>query len=151
MEKRMRIKLNWGTGIFIFLGVFVITLISFVIFTLQFNVNLVHKDYYEKGVDHSEQMKTNQRSAVYMKNFKVASSDDVVQIQINKLLAAKIDSGSIHIYRPSDSRKDIFLSMDKRSNLELSREQFVKGRYIFKFHWYSSGIKYQVDKSVYIQ
>ena len=147
----MRIKFNWGTGIFIFLVVFVITLISFVIFTLQFKVNLVHKDYYEKGVDHTEQMKVNQRSAVHRNDFKVASSDDMVQIQINKSLAEKIDSGSIHIYRPSDSRKDIFLTMDNKSNLVLSREQLVKGRYIFKFHWYSRGIKYQVDKSVYIQ
>ena len=145
-------KFNWGTGIFIFLVLFVVGVVSFVIFTLQFDANLVHKDYYEKGVDYSEQMKVNQRSAAYNSAVKIEYKADEVLFEIEDSLACKIDSGRIHIYRPSDRNLDlIFALKNDSSNMSVPRNKLIKGRYIFKFNWFSNGLKYQVDKMVFIE
>ena len=47
-------KFNWGTGIFTFIIIFLLLCVAFIIFAVRQGVNLVHDDYYEKGVDYSE-------------------------------------------------------------------------------------------------
>ena len=58
-------KFNWGTGIFMFLALFLLASAAFIIFAVRQDVNLVHKDYYEKGVDYTEQMNVNSRSTEF--------------------------------------------------------------------------------------
>ena len=55
-------KFNWGTGILIFLILFLSASAVFIVFAMRQDVNLVHQDYYEKGVDYTEQMNVNARS-----------------------------------------------------------------------------------------
>lgn len=145
-------KLNWGSGIFIFLILFVTAAIAFVIFTLQHDVNLVHKDYYEKGVDYSEQMKVEKRSIVFQNDFDIINQDDLLIINIDESLSSKIDSGSVLLFRPSDSKRDISLLVDsKATQVIFSKEDLIHGRYILKFFWYSEGLKYEVDRPINIQ
>ena len=61
----MKLKFNWGTGIFLFLVVFLLACAAFIYFAFTQDVNLVHKDYYEKGVNYTEQMEINARSIAY--------------------------------------------------------------------------------------
>ena len=44
----MRVKFNWGTGVVIFLLLFLAAIITFVVFAFHQDVNMVHQDYYEK-------------------------------------------------------------------------------------------------------
>jgi hypothetical protein len=145
-------KFNWGTGIFIFLVLFVAGAIAFIIFASKQHVNLVHKDYYEKGVDYSEQMKIDARSKQYSRLIDINSSNDYLLVEIDELLASKIDSGSIHLYRPSDSKKDVRIQVEaKTRNVQFQKQDLINGRYILKFYWYSDGLKYEVDRPVNVQ
>ena len=145
-------KFNWGTGIFIFLILFVVGAVGFVIFTLQFDVNLVHKDYYEKGVDYSEQMRMDTRSATFKDAIQVISDDKFLVMAIEESLSSKIDSGNVLLFRPSDSKRDINIPVEKNSsNISFSKNDLIHGRYILKFSWYSEGIKYEIDRPVNIQ
>ena len=58
-------KFNWGTGILIFLILFLLAAGLFIGFAMRQDVSLVHEDYYEKGADHSQQMLVEARSAPY--------------------------------------------------------------------------------------
>ena len=49
-------KFNWGTGILVFLILFLSASAVFIFFAMRQDVNLVHEDYYEQGVDYSAQM-----------------------------------------------------------------------------------------------
>ena len=75
-------KFNWGTGIFIFLALFLLGSAVFIIFAVRQDVNLVHKDYYEKGVDYTEQMNVNARSSEYKDNISVSTQGDFLQLTI---------------------------------------------------------------------
>ena len=88
-------KFNWGIGIALFLTLFLGALISFVIFAWRQDVNLVHHNYYEKGVDYSARMDMDNRSAPYADLISVDNRDDSVCITFPKVLADRIDSGNV--------------------------------------------------------
>lgn len=145
-------KFNWGTGILIFLILFLLACAGFIFFAFQQDVNLVHKDYYEKGVDYSEQMKVEARSSVYKNAFTTTNQNDFLLVNIEENLASKIDSGSVLMFRPSSSKQDIWFALDINNNeVKISKENLVSGRYILKIFWYSEGLKYETDRPVNIQ
>ena len=145
-------KINWGTGILIFLILFLLAATAFMIFAFNQDVNLVHKNYYEKGVDYSEQMKVEARSTAYKNAFDIINQDNLLIVNIDESLSSKIDSGRVLLYRPSNSKRDISLPVEsKATKVVFSKEDLIHGRYILKFFWYSGGLKYEVDRPVNIQ
>jgi hypothetical protein len=145
-------KFNWGTGIFVFLVVFLLACGIFIYFAMNQQVNLVHKDYYEKGVDYSEQMKVNERSKPFAHSIKTSISNSTLTIKIVDSLAEKIDSGTVLMFRPSDKTKDISVQVKAgASQLEIDKSNLISGRYILKFTWYMNGEKYEVNQPVNVQ
>ena len=145
-------KFNWGTGIFIFLVIFLLACAAFIIFALEQDVNLVHKDYYEKGVNYTEQMNVNARSKPYYNSIQTTMQSDFFSIDFDSSLAARIDSGNVIMFRPSDSHQDVSVPLLLSDNsLKISKGALIPGRYILKLYWYSDGLRYQIDKPVNIQ
>lgn len=145
-------KWNWGTGIFIFLVLFLAACTAFIIFAMRQDVNLVHKDYYEKGVNYTEQMNTNARSKQYYSSVQTQLQNEYLRVDFEQSLAAKIDSGNVLLYRPSNSNQDIILPLSLTDNsIFISKSNLVSGRYILKLNWFSDGLKYEIDKPVNIQ
>lgn len=145
-------KFTWGTGIFLFLIVFLLACAIFIIFAARQKVNLVHKDYYEKGVDYSEQMKVDERSKSFVQSLTLMNENDIFKVSIDSALVEKLDSGSMYMYRPSDSSRDITIPVGAGTSLvQFSKSDLINGRYILKFTWYYKGIKYEITRPVNIQ
>jgi hypothetical protein len=145
-------KFNWGTGIFIVLVLFLAACAVFIVFALRQEVNLVHKDYYEKGVDYTEQMNVNERSKSFDKDIQVVLDEKFLQVGFNPSLVSRIDSGKVHLYRPSNFNLDAFYTMEFSENKVLiPKNDLVSGRYLLKISWYSEGLKYEVEKPVDIR
>jgi len=145
-------KFNWGTGILIFLILFLIACGIFIAFAMRQKVELVHEDYYERGVDHSSQMEVEKRSAPYQDAVMAVQLDGTLQISMSDSLAVTCDSARIQLYRPSDNQLDMNMPYDPgRGTLVISGEDLVPGRYILKFSWYSGGLKYEADRSLNIR
>ena len=145
-------KFNWGTGIAVFLVLFLAASAAFIIFAVNQDVNLVHKDYYEKGVDYTEQMNINSRSESFQEKVQVVSGTKGLTVTLDSVLATTIDSGNVLLYRPSGKEFDIEVPLVNRGNvIEIPAGNLIRGRYILKLHWYSSGLKYEIEKTVNIQ
>jgi hypothetical protein len=145
-------KFNWGTGILIFLILFLAACAAFIIFALRQDVNLVHKDYYEKGVDYTDQMNINSRSAQFQDKIRIETKDEYLIISFEESLVTNIDSGKVLLYRPSNSNQDVLFPMTFSDNsIKIPKENLISGRYILKLSWYSDGLKYEIDKTVNIQ
>lgn len=145
-------KFTWGTGILIFLIVFLGACAVFIVFASRQQVNLVHKDYYEKGVDYSQQMKVDARSKPFARSINTSISNNTFVVKLADTLAEKIDSGSILMFRPSDKTKDITMAVAAgMKQFEFDKSELINGRYILKFTWYTNGIKYEIDKPVNVQ
>ena len=144
-------KFNWGTGILIFLILFLLACGLFIGFAMRQEVSLVHTDYYEKGVDHSQQMNVEARSAQYKNAIGTQLKQGVLQIDIEQALAANMDSARFHLYRPSGSKYDIQQTFDvSQSTLIIPGEELIPGRYILKVYWSSGGLNYEIDQTVFI-
>ncbi len=149
-------KFTWGTGIFLFLVVFLAACAVFIYFAMNQQVNLVHKDYYEKGVDYSEQMKVDERSKPFARSFETKSTDKFFVVEVDETLLNKMDSGTIHMYRPSDKTKDIKNSFKTggasvKQNFQFEKKALISGRYILKVTWFMDGTKYEVNRPVNVQ
>jgi hypothetical protein len=145
-------KFNWGTGILIFLILFLLASAAFIIFAMRQDVNLVHKDYYEKGVDHTDKMNVDARSNQFEDKIKIDYTNEYLLVGFDEALVAKIDSGEVLMYRPSSSKQDVYFPMAFSENtLRIPKENLVSGRYILKLSWYSEGLKYEIDRPVNIQ
>jgi hypothetical protein len=145
-------KFNWGTGILVFLIMFLSAAAIFIVFAMRQDVNLVHEDYYEKGVDYSHQMDVDARSAVFEDSIRAHMDKELLLIDIEATLAASIDSGNMLIFRPSNSSLDLeipFRQVDSR--LIIPKTELFPGRYILKIKWYDEGLEFQVDKTVIIE
>lgn len=145
-------KFNWGTGILIFLILFLIACAIFITFAMRQRVELVHEDYYERGVDHSSQMEVEKRSAPYQDAIKAVQIEGNLRISMADSIAVRSDSARIQLYRPSDNQLDKNMSYEPaRGMLLISREDLRPGRYILKLSWYSEGLKYEIDRTLNIQ
>ena len=145
-------KFNWGTGILIFLIVFLIAAGLFIAFAMRQSVELVHEDYYERGVDHTSQMEVEKRSAPYQDAIQAVQLENELQISMTDSVAVRCDSARIQLYRPSDNQLDMNMNYDPgRGALVISREDLVPGRYILKLSWYSGGLKYETGHNLNIQ
>jgi len=145
-------KFNWGTGILIFLTMFLMAAAAFIIFAMRQDVNLVHKDYYEKGVDYTEQMNVINRSQPYSDKIKVEQDENGLLISIDSALAATIDSGKVLMYRPSGSNQDLEFLLEKPiGNIFISSEKLIGGRYILKTQWFTVGQRFEVDQPVIVK
>jgi hypothetical protein len=147
----MKMKFTWGMGIGLFLSLFIIALLSFVIFAWHQNVNLVHNDYYEKGVDYSAQIEKEARSAPYSEMINIQTVVDSIVVLFPWNLSERIDSGSVLFYRPSDHNLDMSYPMTfKDSCISIGRNNLMPGRYIVKLTWTAEGIGYEVDKMFFV-
>ena len=145
-------KFNWGIGIALFLTLFMGAMISFVIFAWRQDVNLVHQDYYEKGVDYSARMDMDTRSAPFTDLISVDNHGDSVCITFPKILASRIDSGNVLFFRPSGHLLDATFPMTFRDSLIFAdKATLATGRYIVKISWFSGGQTFEVDKSYVVQ
>lgn len=145
-------KFNWGTGILLVLVLFLAASAAFIIFALNQDVNLVHKDYYEKGVDYTEQMKVISRSEPFAGKFETLIAESGLQIKIDSLLTTEIDSGKIVLYRPSGKDFDLEFQLEKnKTDFQFAAENLIPGRYILKVSWFADGLKYEVDKQVVLE
>jgi hypothetical protein len=145
-------KFNWGTGILIFLILFLLACAAFIIFAMRQDVNLVHKDYYEKGVDHTDKMNVDARSTQFGDKIQIDYTNEYLLIRFQESMVANIDSGKVLLYRPSSSKQDVYFPMTFSENsLKIPKENLILGRYILKLSWYSEGLKYEIDKPVNFQ
>lgn len=144
-------KFNWGTGIAIFLVMFLGAAAAFIIFALNQDVSLVHKDYYEKGVDYSEQINVINRSAIFREKIQVITESKGITIALDSALAVSIDSGKVILYRPSDKKLDLEMPLVKPGPVEIAADKLEFGRYILKINWYTNGLKYEIDNDINFQ
>lgn len=147
----MKITFNWGTGIFIFLMIFLITIFSFIYFSYQQQTDLVEEDYYPKEIEYQKQIEK-------MNNLKLLGeeiiADKTSEVVVLSFPDAHKDNikGKIFIYRPSDAALDTEMEIvaDENNQQLIATNNFKDGKFIFKINWTSEGKEYY-QEIVYVK
>ncbi len=144
-------KFNWGTGIFIFLAIFLALAFAFMYFAFSQDINLVHEDYYQRGVHHTEQMQINKRSVKYENQIKIENLDEQVSIEFSYDISSNLIAGKIFFFRPSGENMDIEydIKLDEGKQL-INKSDLKRGRYIVKITW-NAEEKYHIEKEFFVE
>ena len=149
----MKIKFNWGTGIAIVIGLFLLAN-AFVIYkSLQQKYDLVAEEYYPEGLEYQQQIdrfaKANSLSG------KIIISEDpqglVITYPID--LKGKDIKGQVVIFRPSDENADFSDSIrfDTAMIQRIPIDKFIKGKYAAKFFWKMDNKEYAHESTFRVE
>jgi len=144
-------KFNWGTGIFIFILIFLSLAIAFMIFAFNQEINLVHEDYYQKGVDFDQEIATEKRSAEFYDKINISEKADSIFVIFDNNIKHKVQNIEYFFYSPSDKNYDMKFnakSIDK--DFIVAKKLFKSGRFIVKISFEIDGVTYRVDKEFVI-
>lgn len=145
-------KFNWGTGILITIILFMIIVISTAVYLMNQDVDLVTNDYYNKGINHQQQIDRMNRTNAMEDKVQISPENGYLKLKFPKSYAQKSFNGTIQFYRPSDSKKDFALSI----SIDTSAQQIIpvqnleKGYWKVELSWTQDSLEYYKESSFVI-
>ena len=144
------IKINWGTGAFIFFGFFVVFMLGMVYLTTQQRNELVTEDYYEKELDFKEILKKKEKTNLLLERLKWDIKNDEFIVSFPKDVDSKI-SGKIIFFKPSNKKDDKEIPFNINSHTHrINIKHFSKGMYKIKIDWEAKNIEYYNEFEIVI-
>lgn len=140
----MRIKFNWGTGIAIFIAVFLLAN-AFVIYkSFQQKNDLVSEEYYPQGLEYQKQIDRFAKANALSTQIVISENRLELLITYPNELKGKEVKGEVIFFRPSDENADFHESIRFDSSMiqRVPVEKFIKGKYVAKFFWKMDGKEY---------
>ena len=149
MTKLSEIKWNWGTKLALFIIAFVVFILSLVYMSLGYDVNLVEKDYYPKGLVYQQRIEAIKNANEAGITVDVIQENDQIIVNINN---CSPDSGKITFFRPSDTDKDLVINLiDLINNPILPQSEFLRGKYKLKMNWWDNEKEFYHEKTIVIK
>ena len=141
--------MNWGQGIALFFGVFVVFMVSLVVVCMrQDDLHLVTEDYYGEEIKYQQQIDkmANARDLDY----KIFIYDAEVKTLGLNLPQGAV--GTLHLFRPSDARLDqkfpVDLGLENKFFLDL--KDLKPGYWKMLLTWEEGGKSYYQEQKITI-
>lgn len=141
-------KFNWGTGILIFIIIFVAVAVFTAVTLMNKDVDLVTDNYYEKTLVYQDEIDMLNRSAEIRGKVDFIYSEKLLSIIFPLEAAAKIKAGDISFYRPANSSLDfnLQLKLDTTGIQVINTNKIEKGLWDVKLKWQQDGKDFLVEK-----
>ncbi len=137
---------NWGWGIFTFYVFFMLATLAFVFFTLGVDEDLVTHDYYDQSLVYQKHIDATQNALDVSQpvTWKVENAGSRLYVSY----PAKLVSGTITLYRPSNSALDrvINIQPDSSSGQVIGLQNLEAGYWKVKVNW-KEGDKFYYQES----
>lgn len=145
-------KFSWGKGIFITYSLFMAIILTVVVYIMSMDVNLITEDYYEKGLNHQEQIDKAARTNQLPEQLNIKVTQNLVNLKFPSLFKPYDISGFVKFYRPSDSQQDFSVNIELSDSLEqtISTTSIQKGYWRIKVDWTAEEKDYFNEKLVMI-
>ena len=142
--------LNWGHKLTIFICAFAGMIILLVYKCTQTNFDLVTKEYYKDELVYQQVIDGTKLANSLSSKTTVALDESNINIQFPQEMKGQTLSGTAWFYCPADARRDkkIALSVNAEALQQLSRQQFLPGRYTVKLSWSADGKQYYSESSI---
>lgn len=143
------IKWNWGTKLALFIIAFILFILILVYQTTKYDVNLVEKDYYPKGLVYQQRIDAIDNAKSIGADFMVTQNNNNLMFAISNIVA---DSGSVLFFRPSNTNLDMLYDLTSiDSVMILPVSNFENGKYKVKTNWWKDGIEYYIEKTYVVK
>ncbi len=149
----MKIKFNWGTGIFIFITLFLLAC-SFVIYkSFQQKNDLVEEEYYPQGLEYQKQIDRFANTNALSGKIQIREETTDLVLIFPDDLKGKSVRGEVLFFRPSDENADFHDSIrfDTTMIQRIPLRKMIGGKYIAKFLWKMDNKEYAYECSVIVK
>jgi hypothetical protein len=148
----MKVKFSWGTGIFIFIVLFLLANAVVIFLSFQERNDLVTEEYYPQGLEYQKQIDRFANSKALLSKIEISEDKDVLVITYPEALKGKGVKGRVVFFRPSDERADYSDSImfDSAMVQRIPLQKMIKGKYIAKFFWTMEEKEYAYETRVRI-
>lgn len=154
MSKEKNTGFNWGTGLLVAIILFVVTTLSVVGFIISLDFDLVSKDYYERGVQYEQQIKKIEQSDALEEPVKIqfTAEENAVEIVFPEQVAHPQLSGTITLYRPSDSSLDRSYSLKLNDDYtqKIDARELARGKWLVQLTWQNTEGSYFRETSIFM-
>ena len=139
-------KINWGTGIVIAFGLFMIFILSFV-YKVQSNQKydneLVTKDYYKKEALVQGDIEKQENANALTNKVTIENTAEGVKIQFPADFDYSKINGKVSFYRPSSQKLDFEIPISLSSpHLLIPKSNLAGGLWDISIDWEYDGVKY---------
>lgn len=146
----MKHKFNWGTGIFLFISLFLLAN-AFVIYkSLQQKYDLVSEEYYPQGLEYQKQIDRFANANALAGKIRISEESNSLIISYPGELKGKNVKGQVIFFRPSDENADFndSIRFDTSMIQRIEVDKMMKGKYIAKFFWLMDGKEFAHETTV---
>ena len=145
-------KFNWGTGIFIFLVLFILGIIVFYFYVTNLDIKLVEDNYYEKELAYQQKIDKINNTASLGSGIEIIQDTGILVIQFPSIDPGLKPEGSVWFYRPSDPEKDFTVALQLNDSLQqvFDISKMDKGRWVIKLDWFMGEKEYYFEEGVVI-
>ncbi len=143
---------NWGTGVFLFILLFLAACAVFIIYSRSQLWTLVEEDYYPKELRHEEKLVKIRNANELSEPLVVRLANGNIEVEFPSDFRGQPIRGTLWCYRPSDERLDVRLPVDRDTLLRyrIPGVRLKKGRYVVKAEWNSGGKEFYAEKDIFI-
>ncbi len=138
-------KINWGTGIAIFMFAFIVFILSFVYKTFtndKYDHHLVSKEYYKDEMNYQQEIDAMDNAKLLKTNVKLENTDKGIRVTFPS--EYKITEGTIRFQRASNVNLDFEMPIKLENHIMyISTKKLVKGMYNVRIIWQANNTKYQ--------
>lgn len=130
-------KLNWGTGIAIFIVIFVLGILTLVFKSSMQRIDLVSEDYYPRELKYQDEIDAMNRALSLSEEVFIQQDNNHVTVVFPKSMLADSIKGKVDLYRPSDKRLDLVyeIKTDTGNVFRIQKSQVRKGKYEIFVDW----------------
>lgn len=148
----MSFKFNWGTGIFLFIALFLLSMALLVYFSLQQSNDLVETGYYPQSLEYQKQIDRIANAKALSGSILIEQGVDALILKYPADFSDKVVKGKVFLFRPSDQAADFTDSLQFDTTLiqRIPIEKFSSGKYSVKISWEMDGREYYHEQSVRI-
>jgi hypothetical protein len=148
----MKIKWNWGTGLFIGASLFILMIGVFAYFMFQQSNDLVERDYYPKALVYQQRIDKLNNTAQLVEKAKVENLSGSVIIRFPSSFQPDSISGTVQFYRPSGVSGDVNvpIRLDSSGVMAYPVSGLIKGNYLVKIDYNYGNKGYYQEESLFV-
>ncbi len=149
----MKTKFNWGTGITIFIALFLLAN-AFVIYkSFQERNDLVSEEYYPQGLEYQKQIDRFAKANALSSQIIISEDPQGMVITYPPELKGRDVKGEVVFFRPSDENADFHdsIKFDTTMIQRVPAGKFIKGKYVAKFYWKMDGKEYAHENTFRVE
>lgn len=142
--------MNWGKSIVLAFVLFAGLIITMVVMSMQYDVNLVAPDYYEEELAYQDQIDRITNFENLENKPSLDKSDGQIILTFPADLAGNINNGEILFFRPSDHKVDrkFALKLDSSNQQVFAASILSKGLWKAKLKWTAGTKEYYTEKTL---